>query len=339
MKGNTDPQKKPVDYSAMISVIVPVYNAEDFLRRCIDSVLEQSFVDFELILVDDGSTDASGDICDDYENKYSCVRVIHKNNGGQASARNCAVKIARGKFICFVDADDAMHPQMLEKLHSLVRNSSDCISVCGTKEGRKADPFLCEERIDYKTEFLSIGEDTFMRLFNEPYICWTVWGKLIPATIVKDFPFTDGRVYEDNAVVLKWLNAAKSIRYIHEPLYFYQNNPNGTTKSNWSEKKTLDGFWARSEQLLFFIDNKMYRLFNRFYSGFMLDLTHEYYNNESKRPIFAKRIRSLAIKWWKKRYLDDRLDSTQTRYICGMIHPFIERVYEWIKNRISSLFS
>ena len=99
-----------------ISVIVPVYKAEAYLHACIDSILSQTFSDFELILVDDGSPDGCGAICDDYAARDSRVRVIHQKNQGQAAARNHALAAAKGEWVCFVDSDDAVHPQMLECL-------------------------------------------------------------------------------------------------------------------------------------------------------------------------------------------------------------------------------
>ena len=98
-----------------ISVIVPVYRAEAYLHACIDSILSQTFSDFELILVDDGSPDNCGAICDDYAARDSRVRVIHQENQGQAAARNRALAVARGDWVCFVDSDDTVHPQMLER--------------------------------------------------------------------------------------------------------------------------------------------------------------------------------------------------------------------------------
>ena len=100
-----------------ISVIVPVYNAEQYLASCIDSILSQTFTDFEILLVDDGSPDNSGSICDAYAAKHDCISVIHQENRGQAAARNHAMLHAKGAWFCFVDSDDLIHPQMLEMLY------------------------------------------------------------------------------------------------------------------------------------------------------------------------------------------------------------------------------
>ena len=103
-----------------ISVIVPVYKCEKYLVACVDSILNQTFSDFEIILIDDGSPDSSGKICDDLAEKYNKITVLHQDNQGQAAARNNGVKIARGEWIHFVDSDDLIHPQMLEILYGAV---------------------------------------------------------------------------------------------------------------------------------------------------------------------------------------------------------------------------
>ena len=107
-------QNKSMDQSIKISIVIPVYNAQKYLRMCVDSALEQTYRDFEIILVDDGSSDSSGDICDDYERRYPFVRAVHKPNGGASSARNAGMKEARGEYIHFIDSDDML---ALEKVY------------------------------------------------------------------------------------------------------------------------------------------------------------------------------------------------------------------------------
>ena len=115
---------------AAISVIVPIYKVEAFLHRCVDSILAQTFADFDLVLVDDGSPDGCGAICDDYAARDSRVRVIHQKNQGQAAARNHALAAAEGEWVCFVDSDDAVHPQMLECLRQAAAGSGAAMSMC-----------------------------------------------------------------------------------------------------------------------------------------------------------------------------------------------------------------
>ena len=114
----------------LLSIIVPVYNVEKYIERCIKSILNQSFTNFELILVDDGSPDNCGKICDEYKKKDSRIKVIHKKNGGLSDARNAGLNIATGKYIGFVDSDDIIHPQMYEKLFNCINKYNSDIVQC-----------------------------------------------------------------------------------------------------------------------------------------------------------------------------------------------------------------
>ena len=117
-----------------ISIIVPIYNVEKQLSTCIESILNQTFMNFELILVDDGSPDKCGEICDEYEKKDKRIKVIHKKNGGLSDARNAGLNIATGKYIGFVDSDDIIHPQMYEKLYNCINKYNSDIIQCKFKK-------------------------------------------------------------------------------------------------------------------------------------------------------------------------------------------------------------
>ena len=117
----------------LVSVIVPVYNVQDFLRECLNSVVHQSYSNLEILLIDDGSTDASGEICDEYARSDARVRVIHKSNGGQASARNAALELARGEFLTFVDSDDVADADLVQTLLNLIKTFGVKIAMCGYK--------------------------------------------------------------------------------------------------------------------------------------------------------------------------------------------------------------
>ncbi len=114
-----------------ISIIVPVYKVEKYLKKCVDSILAQTFSDFELILVDDGSPDNSGRICDDYAKKDARVRVVHKQNGGLSSARNAGIEVAKGKYLGFVDSDDYIAEDMYELLYKAIIKEEADLSICG----------------------------------------------------------------------------------------------------------------------------------------------------------------------------------------------------------------
>ena len=107
-----------------VSIIVPVYDIEEYLVECIESILAQTWKHFEIILVDDGSTDSSGKMCDEYAEKYNCIFVIHKKNGGLSSARNAGIDVARGNYLAFIDSDDVVHPDYLRELVNIVEKEN-----------------------------------------------------------------------------------------------------------------------------------------------------------------------------------------------------------------------
>ena len=247
-----------------ISVIVPVYNVEKYIKRCIDSILSQTFEDYELILLDDGSTDQSGTICDNYAEQNKCVRVIHQKNQGQASARNRGVELARAEWIAFVDADDMIHPRYLEILYRGVEENKVKISVCHAFEGKDLpENFLDDQQAHLIRQ--AVNEQTLSKWYFgadekiSKFTYWVVWGKLIHKTILQKYPFTSDRIYEDNAVVCKWLYEAGNTVFCDNVMYFYYVNPEGTTKKNYSLKR-LDWLWAVREQIAFYKEvgfNKM----------------------------------------------------------------------------------
>lgn len=241
-----------------ISIIVPVYNAELYLRQCIDSILAQTHTDFELILVDDGSTDHSADICDEYAAFDKRIRVLHQKNSGQAAARNLGVKNSTAEWIAFADSDDIIHPQMLAILSKGIEKHSGRIAACDAYEAVNIpDSFYTEHQPSF-TE-LYMNEDGLISARKLNYAFWVVWGKIIHRSIVEKLPFTDGRIYEDNAVVPQWLYEAEKIVVTDEKLYYYRINPEGTTKKAFSLKK-LDYLWALECQLSFFKEKKMRKL-------------------------------------------------------------------------------
>ncbi len=235
-----------------ISVIVPVYKCEEYIHRCVNSILNQTFKDFELILIDDGSPDRSGELCNEIAKKDGRIRVIHQENGGQASARNQGVKAARGEWLHFVDCDDAIHPQMLEKLYWAVKSNGVKMSICGAYQGEELPKSFSSLFSESSEKILTMNEKNILHLCKDlKYYYWVVWGKLLHKSIYEKHPLTEGRIYEDNAVVCKWLHEAGKTALLNQEMYFYYTNTSSTTKNSFSEKQ-LDVLWAFREQIEFF---------------------------------------------------------------------------------------
>lgn len=235
-----------------ISVIIPVYKCEEYIEVCVDSILNQTFSDFEIILVDDGSPDNSGKICNELAQKHEDkIRVLHQPNFGQAVARNAGTILARGEWLHFVDSDDTLHPEMLQRLYDAVTENNVKLAMCSAVQGDKLpEDFNNPKKVSFNA--LKMTEDNILNLCkNKKYYYWVVWGKLIHKSIFKKYPFTESKIYEDNAVVCKWLHEAETVAITDAPLYFYFVNTAGTTKKAFSDKQ-IDILWAFKEQIDFF---------------------------------------------------------------------------------------
>lgn len=248
-----------------ISVIVPVYKVEDYLHRCVDSILAQTYEDFELILVDDGSPDRSGAICDDYAGKDSRIHVIHQPNGGLSAARNAGLQWilanSDSRWVTFVDSDDWIHSRMLEVLLRAAEESKTHISVCSFAETSGETPDAPQEVPDYEIW----KPDAF---YLQRHVAATIaCAKLYDRTFFVENKYPEGRIHEDEFVTYRLLFDCDHVAYVPMPLYFYYINTAGITKSRWSAKR-LDALAAKEEQLLFFAqrnDQAMYRFCLRNY--------------------------------------------------------------------------
>ena len=237
-----------------ISVIVPVYNVEKYLHRCVDSILAQTFTDFELILVDDGSPDNCGAICDEYAQNDSRVHVIHRENGGQSAARNDGIDWvfanSDSQWLHFVDSDDWVHPQMLEQLYRAVIEHDVKISICGYQETN-------DEKIWSDNEECSSKLWPVEQYFVEHNTSATVpWGKLYHRECFNGIRYPVGKIHEDEYVTYRILFQFEHIAVIESPMYAYFSNPEGITKSRWTPKR-LDGIAAFEEQISFFDEQNM----------------------------------------------------------------------------------
>ena len=232
-----------------ISVIVPVYDVEKYLKRCVDSVLNQTFTDFELILVDDGSPDNSGKMCDEYALKDSRVRVIHKENGGLSDARNKGIEWAfansDSEWLVFVDSDDWIHKNCLETYYNLTKTTDLQIFM---SEIFMTSGDVSEE--DIKGDIFSIErvEDAFRNgKLDPPSVC----GRFYKKELFKDIRFPYGKLFEDRFTSYKLLFQFEKVGVVNFPLYYYYMNEESITHARWNPKM-LDNLEACENQLAFF---------------------------------------------------------------------------------------
>lgn len=221
-----------------ISVIIPVYNVRNYLTVCLDSILKQSFADYELILVDDGSTDGSGDICDKYAEKDSRIIVIHQKNAGQSNARNHALDIAKGEWIAFVDSDDCIEPIMFEILYNQAVNYNADISSCSFKsvDEKNIAQYDYPTTVDAHSYELSLDDVINGLLTHEKYR-FEVWNKLWKRELIGEIRFVESQLCEEVYFDRKIFINAKRFVSTDLPLYHYLTNRNGNTNSQFREKK------------------------------------------------------------------------------------------------------
>ena len=218
-----------------ISIIVPVYNVEKYIRKCIESILNQTFSDFELILVDDGSTDNSGKICDEYKLKDDRIIVIHKKNGGLSSARNVGIDKATGKFLGFVDSDDYIEKDMYETLYNDIKEFDADISVCQVYDEYNNS---CNPRTGGTNAIkrcILDNTNAFKLAMIRNMILVASWNKLYKKELFENYRYPNGKTFEDAFVTPMLIFNSKRISYNPLPKYFYVHRENSITTLPFSQ--------------------------------------------------------------------------------------------------------
>lgn len=217
----------------LISVIVPVYNVEKYLHKCINSILNQTYKNLEVILIDDGSTDNSGKICDEYALKDNRIKVIHKENGGLSSARNAGLDICSGDYIGFVDSDDYIAEDMYEYLYvNLIKNNAD-VAMCNFYNvfENRIERSFCINDFDLidQEKMLSIN----LKYAYNAFIA--VWNKLYKKTIIENIRFPLNKCSEDSAILIDWILKTKKMSYISNASYYYVRRVNSLSNRKIDE--------------------------------------------------------------------------------------------------------
>lgn len=261
MTRNNEPTSTPT-----ISILCPAYNVDKYLAECIESVIAQTFTDWELIIVDDGSTDSTPSICDEYGRKDPRIHVIHQTNQGLSGARNTALKVARGEFIAMIDTDDYAAPGWLEKLHSLiVENDADVSQVGFYREFKtfsRPKPLFKEDRVLTQPEI-------YIELLEDRKLPSYVWNKMFRrSAISSEFPV--GKKFEDLYALSDWLKGVERLAVSGEILYHYRVRKGSILNSNFASGRFdyLKACIFRAEQAREFIPESFSnRDFIRFIAG------------------------------------------------------------------------
>ena len=253
----------PVNDMPLISIIIPVYNVVPYLKRCIDSVLHQTYRHIEIILVDDGSTDYSGEICEEYAKKDPRIIVIHKANGGLSDARNVGIVKASGDYIAFIDSDDYVCGRYIERLlHRLLKNNADIV-ICDYFRG-------VEERFPVNTkqhgETQIFNSKDILKQWHGKYkhIETMAWNKLYRKALFTEnnIFFPVGCLFEDVYITHLLIDKAEKIVIMNEKLYYYFQRQ-GSTMHTVSEKKMRESICAQNRRLAFFENNGYWEAYER----------------------------------------------------------------------------
>lgn len=268
----------------LINITVPIYYVEKYINRCIKSVFSQTQDDFELVLVDDGSPDNSGMICDNYAEKDSRVVVIHKSNGGLSDARNVGIDwsflYSSSEWITFLDSDDLVHPKYLEYLYTVAMMTNCKVSVCGyqkTKDDALLEP---DDSFNYKTmdveDFYCQGDLSFI----------VAWGKLYKKELFENIRYPVNKLHEDEYVTYKILFSLNQIVLVQHSFYFYFYNEASIT-ANWSPKR-LDSLEALRNQIVFFQDNGYERAYNQALYNAAINISNNCLQVQDSTTIYDK---------------------------------------------------
>lgn len=238
----------------LISVIIPIFNVEDYLSHCITSVQNQTYSNLEIILVDDGSTDSCPSLCDNFAQNDARIKVIHKANGGLSSARNAGLDVMAGDLVAFVDSDDYVHPEYIHRLYKILSDSGSGVAICNfrkiysNKDSFKYPAITCGE---YKTIDYKKALEEYVGFNSVLYVL--TWNKLYKSQVFNELRFPEGKISEDFYVSFKALHLGGTVAITSDQLYYYYLRKGSIihSKDNVSDynMEALDDFDAYTEKL------------------------------------------------------------------------------------------
>ena len=321
---------------AMISVIVPVYKAEPYLRKCVDSILGQTFADFELILVDDGSSDSCPAICDEYAAKDGRVHVIHRENGGPSAARNAGIDWAfansDSQWLTFIDSDDWVVPLYLETLINAVKDTGTTVSICMYQETEGKTPIIDEHHLAAQ---IWDAEDVYVkRNVYSTIPC----GKLYQKTCFEEIRYPLGKIHEDEFITYRILFQAGKVSMVDEPLYAYYRNDLGITKSSWKPQR-LDSIEAMKEQIDYMKRHEYRDGFRRAVRKYAINLANQIMQlGKANVPMQKKYTRMLKneLKWTLLRH-QKIIVFQENKWLYELAYPHIMWTYWTGKAQIDKI--
>lgn len=282
-----------------ISVIIPVYKVEEYLEQCVDSISDQTYKNLEIILVDDGSPDNCGKMCDEYAQKDNRIKVIHKENGGLSDARNAGLEVADGEYIFFVDSDDYIDKEMIERLYQLLKKDNSDMSVCDKMYVSETCDIIKEQK-HLSSECIVYTPTEFLKIILHHV---EAWAKLYKRELFEGIRFPKGKINEDVFIAHRIAYKCKSISYIPQSMYFYRMRNKSIMRSGYNIRHldAVEGFMDMAEfDLGINLPAASIRAYERAITLFTTGLV----NLDKKDAANAKRLKELR-KRMKKLYFKE----------------------------------
>lgn len=311
-----------------VSVIIPIYNVEKYLEKCLDSIVHQSYKNLEIILVNDGSTDSSSKICEDYQKKDERIIVINKENGGLSDARNKGIDIATGEYITFIDSDDYIHKDMIGELMNIATNNDADISVCGfQKFFNESDSEIIDNMLLNTDIQLFNSQDILDNFYSKISVNIIVaWAKIYKMSLFNKIRYNKGKIHEDEFIAHKLIFESKKIAYIPKKMYFYRIRKNSITGEKFN-KKRLDKIEALEDRLKFANEKNLKNLYMQTLFCYCNDLILCYYlikENYKKEKKLQKILKDKFLNNYKNVLRSNKMNIKQKiRIIMERIIPSI----------------
>lgn len=320
--------------SELISVIVPVYNAKSWLQKCIDSVLSQTYSNLEILLIDDGSTDGSSNLCDSYGETYSQIRVCHQTNQGLSAARNTGLDMASGNYIFFLDSDDFLEPDALESMYYTLTDTNADLVIGAYQTVNVAGEPLKREGFPYSAPVIAISEADFWQLSVHHSVAIIACSKLYSKRLWDTLCFPVGKIHEDNAVLHQIVKQCQKIVYLNQVVLNYRSTPDSIMNRPF-RLANLDKAEVLTDQILYLYE-KGYHDMGLYYWGVGSRLILQAKNElDLSNPKTINTIHKLYHSYKK---LAKRLSQTSSIRLKSRFQLYLFRLNLNLYQRVRELF-
>ena len=307
-----------------VSIVVPIYNVEKYLDKCINSLVNQTYQDIEILLIDDGSTDKSGKIAEDWAKKDSRTNVYHKTNGGLSDARNYGIKKASGSYICFIDSDDWVEKNYIERLLLKIYENDCDISICNPIYDFENGVSKIKQKKNNKSNYIMNSEEAILELNNFRYFDMSACFKLFKKELFNNIKFPKEKYCEDFYIMFKLFDKANKIVYFNEYLYHYMQRKGSISHNN--NNLRYDFIYAAYQQMIF-VEKKYPRLKNIVRSAYVSSILTIYNKSIENKVLLSADIKEKFDTEVKNNY----------KYVKGNSQlPFIKKVQIFLfsKNKV-----